>query len=215
MRKRIKQIVLTAAVLLAADVFASPEIRVDGLFKDKAVLTINGRMRVLKIGETSPEGVRLISSDSKKAELEVERERLTLGISEHISSNFVAPSKKEVRIPRGQGGHYFVGGFINGHRVEYMLDTGATKIAMSGNQAKQLNIDLRSAKRGGVSTANGVVEGAVVTLDKVTVGSITLRSVPITVIAGDFPAQILLGNSFLSRVEMNEVEGVMVLREKY
>ncbi len=215
MRSWFMRVLLFLAAVLATNAFAVNEVRVDGLFKGRAVLTIDGNMRVLKVGETSPEGVRLISSDSRQAKLEINGKRQSLSISEHIASSFVAAEKAEVRIPPGPGGHYYVGGFINGHAVDFMLDTGATMIAMSGEHARRLNIDLRQATPSMTSTANGNVESFVVNVDRVQVGGITVHQVPVSVLSGNFPSQILLGNSFLSRVEMNESNGVLVLKQKY
>ncbi len=206
---------LQLIVLQVGAAHAVADIRVDGLFKDRVVLTVDGRMRILKAGQTSPEGIKLIASNSRQAELEINGQVQIMGVSEHISSRFVAAKKAEVRIPAGPGGHYHVGGFINGHAVEFMVDTGATMIAMSSDQARRLNIDLRGAERGATSTANGVVEISVVDLDKVQVGAITLRQVPVAVLAGSYPSQVLLGNSFLSRVEMMESNGVLVLKQKF
>ena len=178
-------------------------------------MTINGQMRVLKIGQKSPEGVKLVASDSQQAVLEVAGETVKLGVSERISSSFAKADVVEVRIPQGSNGHYHVGGFINGRSVEFMVDTGATMIAMSMNRAKQLGIGLKNASRSSASTAGGVVDAFVVTADKVIVGGITVYKVPVMVLEGEFPTQVLLGNSFLKRVDLSEKSGVLVLRQKY
>jgi len=195
--------------------WAAPDIRVNGLFAGSAVLSINGKQRVLKQGQTSPEGVTLIESDSRHALLEVDGARVSLGLSEQISSSFRAAEVAEVRIPRADNGHYFVSGFINGRPVDFMVDTGATSIAMNLHHAKQLGVNYRRGRKGAASTAGGVVSAYHVPLEKLTIGNITLHQVEATVVIGDFPSQVLLGNSFLSRVEMREEEGVMVLRNKF
>ena len=207
----------TALLLLVFSVplFAAPEIIASGLFKDKALLTIDGKPRLLKIGASSPEGVKLLSSDSQQASILVEGQTLTLHLSQRISTAFKKPKFSEVKIPRGRNGHYFTAGAINGRPAKFMVDTGATVIAMNINEARRLGIDLRQAKKGMSSTAGGMVETFRVVLDKVSVGSVTLHRISASVIKGDFPEQILLGNSFLSKVEMTEQAGVLVFRKKH
>ena len=207
----------TALLLFAfsAPLFAAPEIIASGLFKDKALLTIDGKPRLLKVGASSPEGVKLLSSNSQQASILVEGQTLTLHLSERISTAFKKPKFSEVKIPRSSNGHYFTAGTINGRSAKFMVDTGATVIAMNINEARRLGIDLRQAKPGMSSTAGGMVETFRVVLDKVSVGSVTLHSIPASVIKGNFPEQILLGNSFLSKVEMTEQSGVLVFRKKY
>lgn len=204
-----------AGLVAAMACWAVPDVRVNGLFGGQAVLAINGKQRLLKQGQTSPEGVTLIESDSQKAVLEVDGQRFTLGLSEHISSHFQSAEIAEVRIPRAENGHYFVSGFINGRPVDFMVDTGATSIAMNLHHAEQLGVNFRRGRKGAASTAGGMVNAYHVPLEKLTIGNITLQQVEATVVIGDFPSQVLLGNSFLSRVEMSEAEGVMVLRTKY
>ena len=207
----------TALLLFAfsAPLFAAPEIIASGLFKDKALLTIDGKPRLLRLGASSPEGVKLLSSNSQQASILVEGQTLTLHLSERISTAFKKPKFSEVKIPRSSNGHYFTAGAINGRPAKFMVDTGATAIAMNINEARRLGIDLRQAKAGRSSTAGGMVETFRVVLDKVSVGSVTLHRIPASVVNGDFPEQILLGNSFLSKVEMTEQSGVLVFRKKY
>ena len=216
--KSMKTSGLSAALLLflcSMPLFAAPEIIASGLFKDKALLTIDGKPHLLKVGASSPEGVTLLSSNSQQASILVEGQTLTLHLSQRISTEFKKPKFTEVKIPRGRNGHYFTAGAINGRPAKFMVDTGATVIAMNINEARRLGIDLRQAKPGRSSTAGGMVDTFRVVLDKVSVGSVTLHSIPASVIDGDFPEQILLGNSFLSKVEMTEQAGVLVFRKKY
>ncbi len=201
--------------MFSLPIFASPEIIASGLFKDKAMLTIDGTARLLRVGVSSPEGVTLLSSNSQQASILVEGQTITLRLSERISTAFKKPETIEVKIPRGRKGHFFTAGSINGRPAKFMVDTGATSVAMNINEARRLGIDLRTASSGYASTAGGVVETFRVTLDKVSVGSITLYNIAASVVDGDHPTDILLGNSFLSKVEMTERAGILVFRKKF
>lgn len=215
MRKVVGAGLLVSALMVNLGCWAGLDIRAQGLFSGSAVLVINGKHRLLKQGQTSPEGVLLVSSDSRQAVIEVDGKQLTLGLSAHISSNFQQAEEAEVRIPRSDNGHYFVSGAINGHPVNFMVDTGATSVAMNLADAERLGVPFRNGKRIRASTAGGIVNAFEVDLNKLTIGNITVYKVSATVVVGDFPSQVLLGNSFLSRVKMTKEEGVMVLTKKY
>ena len=202
-------------LLFACALADAREVRAVALFPQRAMLEIDGTQRLLKVGETSPEGVKLLASDSRHADLELDGRRVTLGLSEHIASSFSRAPYTEVRIPRDTQGHYFVGGKINGHSVEFMVDTGATMIAMNSIDADRLGLPWKSQPRGATSTAGGLVPSHELMLSKVSVGGITVREVPAIVVIGKHPPHLLLGNSFLTKVEMAEDVGTLVLRQKY
>lgn len=190
------------------------DITVNGLFKGGAIITIDGRARTLKAGQRSPEGVLLVSSDGKQAVLEMDGKRQTLGISTAINSAFTEAETVDVRIAQGVGGHYFTPGRINGLAVEFMVDTGATSVALNINEAQRLGINYRAGDRITVSTANGIVTAYRVMLDSVRIGAVQVNNVEATITMGDFPEDILLGNSFLNRVEMRRDSGVLVLESR-
>lgn len=208
-----------AALLLVALVFsplafAVERIEVRGLFAGSALLVIDGRQQLLKEGRRSPEGVLLVSANSKFAVVEVDGQRRKLGVSRTISSGFSKPQKAVVRIQSGEGGHYITPGRINGRAVQFMVDTGATAVAMNLPTAKRLGINYRIGREIVISTANGNAKAFLVMLDSVRVGDVEVRNVEATVSVGDSPAVILLGNSYLSRVEMNREGGVLVLQSR-
>ena len=216
MFRKIYGLLLAAVCLLGMQMtLAAPDISLHGLFGKSAVLIINGKQRLLKQGQTSPEGVTLISSSKNEAVLEVDGQRVSLGLSQHISSNFQAAELAEVRIPRGHNGHYFVTGYINGRATEFMVDTGASAVALNLNQAKALGIDYRNGESIKVNTASGVADAREVVLNKLTIGNITLYQVRCIVNIGAHPTIALLGNSFLSKVKMTEDEGVLLLQKKF
>ena len=104
---------------------------------------------------------------------------------------------------------------INGVSVRFLVDTGATTVAMNSRDAARIGIDYRNAQRLVVSTANGVVEVRGVKLDRVQLGGITLTNVEAVVHNGDSPAIVLIGMSVLNRLEMKRDGGLMTLVQRY
>lgn len=196
----------------AAAVPASVE--VVGLFRDRAVLRIGGEVRTLREGQISPEGVRLVRADSRRAVLEIDGRRTSLGLSNRVSTRFSAPAKRVVTVPRDASGHYRVSGLVNGRRAEFLVDTGATVVTLSSAHARRLGIEWRrSERRGRFNTAMGQTEARFVRLDSLQVGAIRQDDVEAVVIEGDHPQMILLGMSFLGTLELTDSGGVLRLSQ--
>lgn len=193
----------------------SMEVHVQGLFQGGAIISVDGKRHMLRAGERSPEGILLVSADTKTAVLEIDGEQQHLGMSRRISTQFVQPEKAAVHIQSGRGGHYFTPGRINGHAVDFLVDTGATAISMNLPTAQRLGLNYRAGQQIAMSTANGVVTGYRVLLDSVRVGVIELNMVEAVVTMGEFPAEILLGNSYLSRVDLRRENGVLILETRF
>jgi aspartyl protease family protein len=209
--------VLCASLLLAANIAEAVEsISLQALFKDKAIVVVDGARRVLKSGEESPEGVRLLATDTREEQAEIEiggkREVLKLGV---VTAGFAPQGKGNVTLYPDRGGHFFVDGSINGAPVRFLVDTGATTIALSGNTASRIGLDYRRLGRAGVaSTAAGNVRTYNLNLDSVQVGDITLHNVPAGVIEGSHPTEVLLGMSFLGQIDMKRDNEKMELSER-
>ncbi len=211
-----KQFILSVLFcFVSTQIVSATDIIVLGLFKDKAIVKIDGKQRTLKKGLKSPEGVLLVFADSNMAILEVDGKEQGFKLGRHVSTSFKQKKLAEAKI-MPVNGMYSTTGFINGHPVNFLVDTGATWIAMNVHQARSLGINFRYiGKRSAVSTANGVVPIYRVILDKVRVGEIELRNVAAGVLEGNSPTQVLLGNSFLNRVEMQRQGQVMLLKQKF
>ncbi|PVV18014.1 MAG: aspartyl protease [gamma proteobacterium symbiont of Ctena orbiculata] len=180
------------------------------------MVTIDGVRRLLNLDKPSPEGVRLISSNSKEAVIEVEGERRTYPLGGHITTRFSKPDLVTAKVWRNQAGAYTTVGTINGRTVNFMVDTGATAVAMHANQAKRLGISYKlDGKRIIVNTASGTANAYDVTLDRVQVGEITLNNVRGFVIDTNGPARVLLGMSFLNRVKMEDQGAVLLLEKRF
>jgi aspartyl protease family protein len=195
---------------------AAEEIQIDvvGLFKDAAILEVNGERRVLKEGERSKEGIVLISADSKAAVIELEGRRIDLTLTSQIGTQFKPPKHTIVTIGTDELGQYRTVGSINGRPVSFLVDTGANIIALNSVHARSLGLNYEQGRRTRATTAGGMVDSWTVTLDSVQVGDIRVRNVRAAVLRGDFPQEILLGMSFLSNVEINESAGVLILKGK-
>ncbi len=206
--------VLFAALLLvlAAPALAATHVAVQALFKDRAMLLINGRQQFLRAGETGHAGVRLVTATATYADVEVDGEVRRLTASGGVHTNFSEPQEQVVSILRDSMGAYFTHGFINGQGVRFMVDTGANAVALNSEEANRLGIDYQSGEPGNVLTASGEVKGYGVRLDRVQVGDIEVLNVQAVVIEGRYPQHVLLGMSFLSEVEMRENAGLMELR---
>jgi aspartyl protease family protein len=124
--------------------------------------------------------------------------------------------KKQLSIAKGIGGHYWVAGSVNGQSVQFLVDTGATSIALNDGHARRLGIDYRVSGRPlQVSTASGTVRGWQVSLDRVKVGELEVLGVDAVVLEGGSPTEALLGMSFLGRIGWRVEQDMLVLESKY
>ena len=209
-------ILLVALSTLPTAAGAVAKITVVGLFKDTAIIVIDGTRRLLRSGDTSPEGVTLISASSTEAVLEVDGERKRYGLGGQIGGSYAPPEQATVRIWPTPNRMYLVVGSINGYPVDFIVDTGATLVSLSGREARRLGIDYRVVGTPGQSsTASGIDPIFLVNLDRVRVGDIELRNVRGAVHDGEFPPATLLGMSFLGRVSMRQDGPVLELKKRF
>jgi aspartyl protease family protein len=104
-------------------------------------------------------------------------------------------------------------GQINGREVQFMVDTGASTVAMSESDARRINLKFENGKKVRVSTANGASTGYLVRLDSVRVGSAVVYNVEAVVSPQSMPF-VLLGNSFLNRFQMQKNNDQLTLEKR-
>ncbi|MCC5887648.1 MAG: TIGR02281 family clan AA aspartic protease [Gammaproteobacteria bacterium] len=204
-------------VLLAAisTGWAAPSIEAAGLMRDMAVLLIDDRQETLRVGQRSSSGVLLLAADAQRAIIELDGQRRELRLSQRVGGHFVEPVGRSVQISSDARGQFRVAGGVNGRSVTFLVDTGASLLAMSSAQAQRIGIDYRSGELGRVTTASGVTEAWFLTLDQVTVGDISVDGVRAAIVQGAFPAEALLGMSFLRHVGFAEDGGVLTLLQRF
>ncbi len=117
------------------------------------------------------------------------------------------PTGGSLQIERGWQGHFFVNGDVAGKSVRFVVDTGATTVALGRSDARRLGLSIPdSAFNLEMSTASGTIRGAAATLPRLRIGNIQLLRVRAVVL--DIPETMpLLGQSFLSRLDRVSIEG--------
>ena len=206
-----------AITALAVQATANTQINVVGLFSNKALIIINGsNPQTLSAGQTK-NGVKLISATSESATFLVEGKQQTLkmGQAASVATSNTTVSNDPVNLYADSQGHFFGNLSINGVSLKYVVDTGATSVAMNSGDAKFAKIDYEKGEKGTASTANGLVNVYRVKLNTLKIGSITLNNIEASVIEGGFPTDVLLGMTALNRMDMRRNNSVMTLTKKY
>lgn len=202
-----------AALLLAAALPASAQsVSLGGLMGNKALLVIDGTTQVVAVGSTA-RGVKLLRLQDGEALVEAGGQQRLLrvgGAPARLASGPGGGGGREIVIPASSGGHFVTLGSINGRSVQFMVDTGATLVALSQIDAERIGLDTSSGQVVQTQTANGTVQARLVTLATLRVGAVEVHNVPGIVVPTAMP-MVLLGNSFLNRFQMQRNNDTMRL----
>lgn len=194
---------------------AVTEVNVVGLFNGKAVLIVNGgKPKTYSVGENS-NGVKLIAADSTTATLLIEGNLKQVGMGQAASVGGSSSGVETVTLYANPEGHFVSDCFINGVALRFLLDTGATMVALNSGDAKYAKIDYKHGTPIQLSTANGVVTAYRVTLASLRIGGLTLNQVEATVVEGGSPPVVLLGMTALNRMSMKRDDIALTLTKKY
>lgn len=195
---------------------AAADVALIGTFESKAaILSIDGGgPKTVKAGHSFG-GVTVISVERDKALVEVDGKRMLLVRGQaSFATAAGAAGGQSVTLMAGVGGHYTADGAINGIPIRFVVDTGATVVALPGSDAVRLGIDYRSRPAGIAQTAAGATLVYHIKLDRVRVGNIELNSIDAIVI--DKGLQVaLLGMSFLNRVDLRHTDSQMTITRRY
>jgi len=203
-------------LVAAPSLCSAADISLFALFKDKAILKVDGTRRVLAAGGVSPEGVKLVSADpeTEEAVVEIDGKRQTLHLGVVISA-FQSVARDSITLYSDTNGFFHAEGSINGSRVTFLVDTGANTVAINSALAKRVGIDYTRGQPGLAKTASGYARTYGVKLDTVKIGAIVLHNVDAGVIEGPQPDTPLLGMSFLNALEMKREGDKMELTRRY
>lgn len=214
-----KKSTLAAFALLAACGAARAQsVTLTGTIGNRAILIVNGGApRTLAPGE-SLQNVRLVSVQGDQAVVEAGGKRVALRMDQPTSvggsGGTGGGGGTRIVLPVSSGGHFMTQGAINGRPVQFMLDTGATNVALSQADAQRIGLDYTKGQPVLMNTANGVTPGHRVKLGSVRVGDVEVYDVDAIVSPQPMPF-VLLGNSFISRFSMRRDADLMVLEKRF
>jgi len=187
-----------------------------GSMGSKALLVIDGQPHTLAVGQSAL-GVTLLQLSDGQAQVQRGGSTALLRLggapARLTGTPTAANSVQEIVLPVGLGGHFTSGGAINGRPVQFMVDTGATLVAISQSEAERIGLDWRNAPQALTQTANGAVPVHRVSLSAVRVGEVEVANVEAVVMPAQMP-YVLLGNSFLGRFQMRRDNDVLRLERR-
>lgn len=193
------------------------QVSISGVLGSRALLIVNGAPpKLVGVGE-SHLGVKVVAVARDQATLDVNGQRLTLRLGDAPSSvggGAQPANASRIVLTAESGGHFMANGSINGRVARFMVDTGATSVTLGLPDAKRIGLNLDTAPPVRLSTANGVVQGWRLKLDSVRVGDAQIYAVDAVVLPEPMPF-VLLGNSFLSRFQMQRTNDQLTLDRRF
>jgi aspartyl protease family protein len=205
---KVALLVLLVCMTITSNVYSAPNIKYRGMVHDTAWIWVNGRLIKLTSGQTSKNGVKLLSANLEAIVVLVEGKRYRY---EKYSSQGTILADKVTLIRGPDSNGYWAKGRINGKDVTFLIDTGASSVVVNKVQARELKIK-RGNKKIQVSTATKLETAYQVTLDTVSVGDIEFQNIPAIITTHKYPPYPLLGMSFLRHVEINQENEQMTLK---
>ena len=203
-------------MLLATVAARAVEVGIIGLADGRAVLVIDkGKPKTLRVGERTLEGVKLLAVHGDFAIVEVDGKRQKLTLGEAVSAAPGSSGRSSVTLISDGNGHFITTGTINGATVRLMVDTGASLVSMGSADAKRAGINYLTGQKVSVSTANGIAAAYRIKIDQVRLGDIVLTNIDGLVTAEVDQPVVLLGMSFLDRLDMKREGDSLTLTRRY
>lgn len=216
-RRRLPGALLLFAACTAPTAARAQQVSLAGSLGQKALLVIDGQPHTLAVGQSAM-GVTLLQLADGQALVQPRGGgtvtlRLGAAPARLTGTPQAATAAQQIVLPVGLGGHFISSGSINGRAVQFMVDTGATLVALSQAEAERIGLAWRNAPRAMTQTANGAVPVHRVSLSAVRLGEVEVANVDAIVMPASMP-YVLLGNSFLTRFEMRRDNDVLRLERR-
>lgn len=201
-------------LFLSPGAVSAADVGLAGIMGSRALVIINGGSpRPMAVGQLS-DGVRVVAIQGEQVIVEADGKKLPLRVGQNATFTGGPGGGDKVVLTATNGGHFFTSGAINGVNVRFVVDTGASMISMGAADAARIGVDWSRGERGVASTANGQTVVTRVKLGTVQVGGVTEHNVDALVHQTNMPA-ILLGMSFLNRMDMQTEGSTMTLKKRY
>jgi aspartyl protease family protein len=207
------------------------DVNVVGLFPNKAVVQIEGgALRTLVVGQKTGGDVILLSVERDGATFDIQGRRVALALgpartqtSPAVAANYptaagyptlTSTTANYAMVPTDERGDLVADGEVNGMPVRFAVDTGATFITLPAREASRLGLDYRNGQKAVMETANGDVSGYRLKLDTVRVGDIAVHNVDAVILEGNRLSKVLLGMSFLNRVDIRREGAILTMTKR-
>lgn len=213
---------VSTALLLAllagqAAAQTSPQVALSGVSGQKALLVVDGAAPKLLVAGQTHQGVKLLSVDGDSATVDIQGQRHVLQVGAapvSVGNGRSDGGGQRIVMTADPSGHFMPDGQINGQTVRFMVDTGATTVALGAAEARRINLKYEHGQRVRMSTANGVSTGYLIRLASVRVGDVVAYDVEAVVSPQPMPF-VLLGNSFLNRFQMQKHNDQLTLEKRF
>ncbi|MBC7437796.1 MAG: TIGR02281 family clan AA aspartic protease [Bdellovibrionales bacterium] len=212
-----KLLLLLAA--LACGPASAQTVGLSGMLGNRALLIVDGHApKSVAPGETF-EGVKVVSTSGDQAVVELGGKRVALRVGDAPASVGARGASGgggngKIVLTAGSGGHFMTQGAINGNTTQFMVDTGATVVSLSVADAERMRVNYKAGQPVRMSTANGTAQGWAVKLNSVRIAGVEIFEVDAVVTPQNMPF-VLLGNSFLTRFQMQRDNDQMTLTRRY
>lgn len=201
---------------VAVDGALAQQVSLAGLSANRALVVIDGAApKFMSPGQTV-NGVRLVSAQGDLVVVEIAGQRQTLRVGDapvSVGGSGPVGGGQRIVLTADARGHFLPQGQINGRTVQFMVDTGATLVAMGASEAERLNLKFRDGQQVRINTANGTITAYQIQLSSVRLGDVQVYDVAAVVSPQPMP-YILLGNSFLTRFQMQRQNDQMTLEKR-
>ncbi|CAN7526686.1 retropepsin-like aspartic protease family protein [Acidovorax sp. LjRoot117] len=206
---------LAIAALCLAPVWAHAQsVGIAGMLGSKALLVVDAHPpRALGAGDEF-QGVKVLSVGKEEATVEVKGAQRVLRLGEApVSVGRKGGSGRRVVLMADSRGHFLNSGMINGRVMQYMVDTGASSVAIGRADADRMGLNYLNGQPVRMNTANGVTQGWRIKLDSVRLGDVEVFGVEAVITPQPMP-YVLLGNSLLNEFQMTRINNEMVLEKR-
>jgi aspartyl protease family protein len=204
---------LALSLMGASLAHAQSAVALAGILGGKALLVVNGGApRGVGPGE-SHQSVKVLSVGPDEAVVEINGAKRTLRLGEAPVSVGSASAGKRVVLSADSRGHFINTGQINGQHMQYVVDTGASWVAIGKPDADRMGLKYLQGQPVRIETANGSAQGWRIKLDSVRIGDVETGGIDAVVTPQPMPF-VLLGNSFLGHFNMTRANNQMVLEKR-
>ena len=203
-----------AASLLAPTWAHAQAVALAGMLGSKALIVVDAHPPKAVGAGDEFQGVKVLAIARDEATVEIQGARRVLRLGESpVSVGNRGGSGKRIVLMADSRGHFVNSGTINGRVMQYMVDTGASTIAIGRSDADRMGLNYKNGQPVRMSTANGVAQGWRMKLDSVRIGDVEVFGVEAVITSQPMP-YVLLGNSFLTEFQMTRVNDQMVLEKR-